>query len=85
MFIIVMGFRSHPPYRVWSSEIFPTSMRATATSLTFSVARGLPIGGLTSFNTRPSQSNASSHTRIPTNVHNPASTTRNKGESAKAS
>ncbi len=46
LFIIAMGFGSHALFGVWSSEIFPTKVRATATSFIFSVARGLSLGGL---------------------------------------
>ena len=46
LFIIPMGFGSHALYGVWSSEIFPTKVRATATSFTFSIARGLAFGGI---------------------------------------
>lgn len=46
LFIIPIGFGSHALFGVWSSEMFPTRMRATATSVIFSIARGLSVGGL---------------------------------------
>ncbi len=46
LFIIPLGFGSHALFGVWSSELFPTKYRATATSVIFSVARGLSFGGL---------------------------------------
>jgi MFS family permease len=46
LYIIPLGFGAHALYGVWSSEIFPTKVRATATSLVFSVARGFSLGGL---------------------------------------
>jgi len=46
LYILPLGFGSHALYGVWSSEIFPTKVRATATSFVFSVARGFSIGGL---------------------------------------
>lgn len=46
LFIIPIGFGSHALFGVWSSEMFPTKMRATATSVIFSIARGLSVGGL---------------------------------------
>ncbi|MBE8540378.1 MFS transporter [Geoglobus acetivorans] len=46
LFIIPVGFGSHALFGVWSSEMFPTRIRATATSVIFSVARGLSVGGL---------------------------------------
>ncbi len=45
LFIIPLGFGSHALFGVWSSELFPTKYRATATSVIFSVARGLSFGG----------------------------------------
>jgi len=45
LFIIPLGFGSHALFGVWSSELFPTKVRATATSVIFSVARGLSFGG----------------------------------------
>ncbi len=46
LFVIPIGFGSHALFGVWSSEMFPTKVRATATSVIFSVARGLSVGGL---------------------------------------
>ncbi len=46
LFIIPIGFGSHALFGVWSSEMFPTNVRATATSIIFSIARGLSVGGL---------------------------------------
>jgi len=46
LFIIPIGFGSHALFGVWSSEMFPTNVRATATSVIFSIARGLSVGGL---------------------------------------
>jgi MFS family permease len=46
LFIIPLGFGSHALFGVWSSELFPTRVRATATSVIFSIARGLSLGGL---------------------------------------
>ncbi|WP_202318543.1 MFS transporter [Archaeoglobus neptunius] len=46
LFVIPIGFGSHALFGVWSSEMFPTRMRATATSVIFSIARGLSVGGL---------------------------------------
>ena len=46
LFIIPIGFGSHALFGVWSSEMFPTRVRATATSVIFSIARGLSLGGL---------------------------------------
>lgn len=46
LYILPLGFGSHALYGVWSSEMFPTKVRATATSFVFSIARGLSIGGL---------------------------------------
>lgn len=46
LFLIPVGFGSHALFGVWSSEMFPTKVRATATSVIFSVARGLSVGGL---------------------------------------
>ena len=45
LYIIPFGFTAHSLYGVWASELFPTKVRATATSLTFSIARGLSLGG----------------------------------------
>ena len=45
IYIIPLGFGAHSLYGIWSSELFPTKIRATATSFTFSVARGLSLGG----------------------------------------
>ncbi len=45
LFIIPAGFGSHALFGVWSSEMFPTESRATATSVIFSLARGLSFGG----------------------------------------
>jgi putative MFS transporter len=44
LFIIPIGFGSHALFGVWSSEMFPTESRAAATSVIFSLARGLAIG-----------------------------------------
>ncbi len=46
LFIIPLGFGSHALFGVWSSEMFPTKVRATATSVIFSIARGFSFGGL---------------------------------------
>ncbi len=46
LFVIPIGFGSHALFGVWSSEMFPTRVRATATSVIFSIARGLSVGGL---------------------------------------
>jgi len=46
LYILPLGFGSHALYGIWSSEMFPTKVRATATSFVFSVARGFSIGGL---------------------------------------
>ncbi len=45
LFIIPAGFGSHALFGVWASEMFPTESRATATSVIFSLARGLSFGG----------------------------------------
>ena len=45
LFIIPAGFGSHALFGVWASELFPTETRATATSVIFSLARGLSFGG----------------------------------------
>ena len=45
LFIIPAGFGSHALFGVWSSEMFPTESRAAATSVIFSLARGLSFGG----------------------------------------
>jgi SHS family lactate transporter-like MFS transporter len=42
--VLTVSFGMHGVFGVWSSEIFPTRIRATATSLIFSVARGLAWG-----------------------------------------
>lgn len=44
LYIIPLAFSAHALYGVWSTEIFPTEVRATATSFTFSIARGLSMG-----------------------------------------
>jgi len=44
LYIIPLAFSAHALYGVWSSEMFPTEVRATATSFIFSVARGLSLG-----------------------------------------
>jgi len=44
LYIIPLAFSAHALYGVWSSEMFPTEVRATATSFIFSVARGLSMG-----------------------------------------
>ncbi len=44
LFILSMGFSSHGLFGVWSSELFPTSARAAANSVIFSVARGVSLG-----------------------------------------
>ncbi len=46
LFIIPIGFGGSALFGVWASEIFPTKVRATATSFIFSVARGLAFGGI---------------------------------------
>ena len=45
LFIIPAGFGSHALFGVWASEMFPTHSRAAATSVIFSLARGLSFGG----------------------------------------
>ncbi len=45
LFIIPAGFGSHALFGVWASEMFPTKSRAAATSVIFSLARGLSFGG----------------------------------------
>ncbi|MCE4605925.1 MAG: MFS transporter [Desulfurococcales archaeon] len=45
LFIVPFGFGSHALFGIWLSEIYPTSIRATATGFVFSVARGLALGG----------------------------------------
>jgi MFS family permease len=45
LFIIPAGFGSHALFGVWASEMFPTESRAAATSVIFSLARGLSFGG----------------------------------------
>lgn len=42
--VLTISFGMHGVFGVWASEIFPTRIRATATSLIFSVARGLAWG-----------------------------------------
>ncbi|MFX0015277.1 MAG: MFS transporter [Promethearchaeota archaeon] len=42
--VLTVSFGMHGVFGVWSSEVFPTRVRATATSLIFSVARGLAWG-----------------------------------------
>ena len=42
--VLTVSFGMHGVFGVWSSEVFPTRIRATATSLVFSVARGLAWG-----------------------------------------
>ncbi len=44
LLIMAMGFSSHGLFGVWSSELFPTSSRAAANSVIFSVARGVSLG-----------------------------------------
>jgi MFS family permease len=44
LFILTSSFGVHGVFGVWSSETFPTRMRASATSIIFSVARGLALG-----------------------------------------
>ena len=44
LYIIPLAFSAHALYGVWSSEMFPTEIRATATSFIFSLARGLSLG-----------------------------------------
>ncbi len=44
LYVIPLAFSAHSLYGVWSSEMFPTEVRATATSFIFSVARGLSLG-----------------------------------------
>lgn len=44
LFILSMAFSSHGLFGVWSSELFPTSARAAANSVIFSVARGVSLG-----------------------------------------
>ena len=45
LFIVPAGFGSHALFVVWASEMFPTESRAAATSVIFSLARGLSFGG----------------------------------------
>ena len=45
LFIVPAGFGSHALFGVWASEMFPTESRAAATSVIFSLARGLSFGG----------------------------------------
>lgn len=42
--VLTLSFGMHGVFGVWSSEVFPTRFRATATSIIFSVARGLAWG-----------------------------------------
>lgn len=42
--VLTVSFGMHGVFGVWSSEVFPTRIRATATSLVFSIARGLAWG-----------------------------------------
>ncbi|MFW9905558.1 MAG: MFS transporter [Candidatus Thorarchaeota archaeon] len=42
--VLTISFGMHGVFGVWSSEVFPTRFRATATSIIFSVARGLAWG-----------------------------------------
>lgn len=42
--VLTVSFGMHGVFGVWSSEVFPTRIRANATSLVFSVARGLAWG-----------------------------------------
>ncbi|MFX1255943.1 MAG: MFS transporter [Promethearchaeota archaeon] len=55
--VLTLSFGMHGVFGVWSSETFPTRVRATATSLVFSIARGLSFGaflvGLISTALRP--------------------------------
>ena len=46
LFIIALGFTSHGLFGVWTSEIFPTSHRAAATSFIFSAARAFALGAV---------------------------------------
>ncbi|MFW9806901.1 MAG: MFS transporter [Candidatus Thorarchaeota archaeon] len=45
LFVVAFGFGSHALFGVWAAEMFPTESRAAATSVIFSVARGLSLGG----------------------------------------
>ncbi|MFX0107782.1 MAG: MFS transporter, partial [Candidatus Hodarchaeota archaeon] len=45
LFFIAAGFGSHALFGVWAAEMFPTESRAAATSVIFSIARGLSLGG----------------------------------------
>ena len=45
LYVIPLGFGSHALFGVWLAEMYPTRIRATATSFIFSLARGLSIGG----------------------------------------
>ncbi len=55
--ILTLSFGMHGVFGVWSSETYSTRVRATATSLVFSIARGLSLGafivGLISTALRP--------------------------------
>jgi MFS family permease len=42
--ILTFSFGMHGVFGIWSSEVFPTKFRATATSIVFSVARALALG-----------------------------------------
>ncbi len=42
--ILTFSFGMHGVFGIWSSEVFPTRFRATATSFIFSVARALALG-----------------------------------------
>ena len=46
LYIIPMGFGSHALFGIWTGEMFPTRIRATATSFIFATARALAVGGL---------------------------------------
>ncbi|MFW9992580.1 MAG: MFS transporter [Candidatus Odinarchaeota archaeon] len=57
LIILTSSFGVHGVFGVWASETFPTRMRASATSIIFSVARGLALGafivGIISESLRP--------------------------------
>ncbi len=42
--VLTFSFGMHGVFGIWSSEVFPTRFRATATSFIFSVARALALG-----------------------------------------
>ena len=42
--VLTFSFGMHGVFGIWSSEVFPTRFRATATSIVFSVARALALG-----------------------------------------